>query len=339
MHRVTVLASLAIAATSALAGPPEPPASTLSVAKAETLVADQLKDIPEPEFTIGDKAPKVEPAGWVQGARSHVIEKNKVTVFECWATWCGPCIRQIPHLNKLYKEYEKKGVNFVGVAVWQREQNVGETVTAFVEDKGDEMSYPVAWDEGKIAKLILEPSETRGIPAAFIFDKKGNLAWTGHPASMDEPLEKITAGDWDLDEAKAQYLEDRAGEALYMNVMRGLMKEDSADEAYRLADALVMTKWADDPGLLNSIAWGTLTSSRLPVKNIEFSLRAAHQAAEASEWKDASIIDTLARAWWDQGDKAAGLELQKQAVAIETDPQAKSQLEKTLKEYQAAFDG
>ena len=40
---------------------------------------------------------------WVQGEGPTAFEPGKVYVFECWATWCGPCVALIPHVNHLHK--------------------------------------------------------------------------------------------------------------------------------------------------------------------------------------------------------------------------------------------
>ena len=49
-------------------------------------------------------------ADWVQGEGPTAFEPGKVYVFECWATWCGPCVALIPHVNHLHKKYYVKGL-------------------------------------------------------------------------------------------------------------------------------------------------------------------------------------------------------------------------------------
>ena len=70
---------------------------------------------------------------------------------------------------------------------------------------GDKMDYSVALDtvpekgkptDGVMAKTWLKAAEENGIPTAFVV-KDGKIAWIGHPMKLDEPLAKITAGDWD----------------------------------------------------------------------------------------------------------------------------------------------
>ena len=50
--------------------------------------------------------------------------------------------------------------------------------------------------DGAMAKTWMDAAEENGIPTAFIIHD-GKIAWIGHPMEMDEPLAKITAGDWD----------------------------------------------------------------------------------------------------------------------------------------------
>ena len=43
--------------------------------------------------------------------------KGKVVVIDFWATWCGPCIGELPRMKQLYAEYHDKGVEFIGVSL------------------------------------------------------------------------------------------------------------------------------------------------------------------------------------------------------------------------------
>lgn len=48
---------------------------------------------------------------------SSILGEYKLTIFNLWATWCGPCLSEMPHLQKLYENYEPLGVNVVGLLV------------------------------------------------------------------------------------------------------------------------------------------------------------------------------------------------------------------------------
>ena len=43
------------------------------------------------------------------------LKGEKLTLIDFWATWCKPCVKAIPKLNEIYKEYKEKGVNIIGV--------------------------------------------------------------------------------------------------------------------------------------------------------------------------------------------------------------------------------
>jgi thiol-disulfide isomerase/thioredoxin len=155
---------------------------------------------------IGDLAPKLEVKSFVKGESVSEFEPGKNYVVEFWATWCGPCKTSIPHLTELQKK--NPAVTFIGVSVWEQDQ---EKVKPFVEEMGDKMAYRVAMDsvpdkekanEGVMAKTWMTAAGRNGIPAAFIVNKEGKIAWVGHPMEMDKPLEKITSGTWDLTEAR-----------------------------------------------------------------------------------------------------------------------------------------
>ncbi len=145
---------------------------------------------------VGDPAPATRPATMLQGEAVKDFKKGEVYVFECWASWCGPCIAAIPHLNELHKQMGKKGVVITGVNVWESERDAASAQRAkdFLQAQGSKMSYRVALGGKAFIKDWLEAAEVNGIPHAFVV-ADGKIAWTGHPAQLTaEMLGDILTG-------------------------------------------------------------------------------------------------------------------------------------------------
>jgi thiol-disulfide isomerase/thioredoxin len=189
---------------------------TASLLLAPLLVPQQ----PERPFALmlGDPAPAILVAEWVQGQPITRFEPGQTYVVEFWATWCGPCKVAIPHLNELSKKYAGQ-VRFVGVSVWENiSPDEPYAVPEFVKGMGERMTYAVASDrttaakneeeEGPMAKNWMAAAGQGGIPTAFIVNAQGRIAWMGHPMSIDKPLADVVAGKWDVDAAAKKYALD-----------------------------------------------------------------------------------------------------------------------------------
>jgi thiol-disulfide isomerase/thioredoxin len=145
---------------------------------------------------VGDPAPATRPESMLQGEAVKEFKKGEVYVFECWASWCGPCIAAIPHLDELHRKMGKKGVTITGVNVWESERDTASAQRAkdFLKAQGGKMSYRVALGGKAFIKDWLEAAEVNGIPHAFVV-ADGKIAWTGHPAQLTaEMLGDILTG-------------------------------------------------------------------------------------------------------------------------------------------------
>jgi thiol-disulfide isomerase/thioredoxin len=139
---------------------------------------------------VGDPAPKLQVAQWVQGDPVDAFEGDKVYIVEFWATWCGPCISAIPHLNEIYKRHKDMGLVVIGQNVFEKDDKV---VPGFVRKMGPKMTYRVALDDksvegGFMAAKWLKAAGQNGIPCAFVVNKAGKIAYIGHPMRLQESM-------------------------------------------------------------------------------------------------------------------------------------------------------
>ena len=160
---------------------------------------------------VGDKAPALSSVDWLRGEPIPKFTPGHVYVLDFWATWCGPCMQSIPHLNALAKKHADQNVHVVGLAVWPRR---GQRPTrAFIARRQD-MNYQIGEDNlaGKVARDYLTSSGINTSPTAMIVDQQGKIAWIGHPMmQIDQVLEAVIAGSFDAKEqAKKDQKRQRA---------------------------------------------------------------------------------------------------------------------------------
>lgn len=195
----------------------------ISSVRAETAAAPAAE---VKSLKVGDAAPAFKVTEWFKGDAT-TIDPSKTYIIECWATWCGPCIKAFPHLSDIAKANKDK-ITVIGVNVWERKSP--EEVKAFVEKQGDNMSYLVAADGDKvIANDWLKAAGQNGIPCAFVVHK-GKVNWMGHPAQLKQDLlESILNDKFDVAAyAKAKEKEQAAANYFRTNVMPLMMKKDYA---------------------------------------------------------------------------------------------------------------
>ena len=95
----------------------------------------------------------------------------------------------------------------------------------------------------------------------------------------------------------------------------------------------VMVAASSDPMMLNALSWSVLESGKAKGPVLEMAMDAAKKANELSGGKDGSILDTLARAYWESGDAKKAISLQEQAIAVAPEGRMKESMKTTLEQY------
>ncbi len=106
--------------------------------------------------------------------------KGKVVILDFWASWCGPCRMSMPHLEKLYKKYNTKGLEVIGVSQDGPDNpspsdTIAAEKTAVDAAKEIGITYPIMLASSSPSLLTTYPHD--GIPALYVLDKKGRLAY------------------------------------------------------------------------------------------------------------------------------------------------------------------
>lgn len=233
----------------------------------------------------GDPAPPLQVANWVKGTPVASLGHGKIHVVEFWATWCPPCKESIPHLTELAHRYAGK-VTFTGVSIYERpveetDECINRMVVPFVEAMGDRMDYHVAVDgiAEFMAKNWMEPSKAGGIPTAFIINGEGIIAWIGHPEELEQALEKITTGTWDIaaEAQRRQSAQETAKNSPANKAMEAIaeVRKTRDDSAWIIAVAnaeQAVPELAQDPGFISIKLEPLLRADPAAAKNYIHSL-------------------------------------------------------------------
>jgi thiol-disulfide isomerase/thioredoxin len=324
MKSTTLIAALSgLAVLSALPTPTlafAGPESKASKKVHNETLEDLLPDMKKPELWIGSSAPELSIAKFVKGDSVNGFEEGQVYVVEFWATWCGPCIAAFPHLTQLQSDHGED-VQFIGVNIWEREkgQERMEKVEKFVQKQGERMGYTVAIEDGSsMADNWMRPAGQGGIPAAFIVNGDGQIAWIGHPAEIDEPLEAVVSGKFDAKAAAADAWNEQVVMTAFQTFAQALHSGENLENARKISKVLIKDHFNDDSGGLNAVAWILLNGQAegVGIKDYQTALQAAAMACQMTDWEDWGVIDTYALAMHKTGDNTSAIKWQKKAIEL-----------------------
>lgn len=101
--------------------------------------------------------------------------KGSVMLVDFWATWCAPCIKGMPDMQKLHEKYAARGFSVVGVSI---DEEGAKKVKPFLAKR--KFTYPILLDTDT-KNAVWKAFGVHGIPVVFLIDKTGQIVqqWTG----------------------------------------------------------------------------------------------------------------------------------------------------------------
>lgn len=101
------------------------------------------------------------------------VSKNKVTIIDFWASWCGPCRQEMPFMIETYKQYKDKGLGIVGISL-DNDKDAWHTATTQMNIPWPQMSDLQGWDNAA-AKMF----DITSIPHTIVVDQQGKILRRG----------------------------------------------------------------------------------------------------------------------------------------------------------------
>lgn len=257
-------------------------------AVAALLVASAIAQQPE----VGSPAPAITAARWLNWTGDAPTVQSlagRAVLLEFWGTWCGPCVRAMPEIQKLHARYRNQGLTVLAVSYEDPA-----VLEPFLKEHGYTM--PVAADT---AKAMVTAYGVRSWPTTFVIGKDGKVAHVGSP--------------YDAEAAVEAALGLEAGPAALLDAWLATL-DGKAPDAQRAALQRLVDKAPHDFDLQ---AWARAHLPPETAQPGDASGRTAAPAAATKRGEALPTLDNVVAAWHGAADARAAL-LQHLATADTT---------------------
>jgi len=148
---------------------------------------EQSPAAPQPKALVKTAAPQVQEITIQKLLELIESEQGGVLVVNFWATWCEPCVKEMPELVHFYEQYQPKGVRFLSVSA-DHPQQIEKSVIPFAEQM--KLPFPVYVVGGESPDDLVKAIDSNwvgSLPATFLFDASGQKtqAWFEQIALTD----------------------------------------------------------------------------------------------------------------------------------------------------------
>jgi peroxiredoxin len=136
------------------------------------------------ELVVGKQFPEFSRNDTTGAARSVSGYKGKILMIDFWATWCGPCVKELPNVKEVYDKHHAEGFEVIGVSLDKDAQKL----KSFVEER--EIPWPQILDDKDTDDALKTQYGVMAVPSIFLLDRQGKIIGLN---VRGEALEKAVA--------------------------------------------------------------------------------------------------------------------------------------------------
>ena len=152
------------------------------------------------QVKVDQIAPNITISDYIINSENNKDLKNKYIVLEFWATWCKPCLEQVPHINNLQTKFkDNKNLKFISITN-EKPEKIARTLNR-VQFK----TMVVCDQSGKtFSDFISDKDGNYSIPKTILIDNKGIIKWIGLPNNLSEDIINNFISDENLNEVQVK---------------------------------------------------------------------------------------------------------------------------------------
>ena len=118
----------------------------------------------------GEKAPEFSATTLTAGKLELKEYRGKAVILDFWASWCGPCLKEMPFLIKMQHKYKDKNLKIIAVNIDNNKKNV----LKFIKKLGKEVPFPIIFDKDKKLPKLYKPE---AMPTTIFIDRSGIIRY------------------------------------------------------------------------------------------------------------------------------------------------------------------